>query len=363
MSPPRPGAGFEAVRRWFRHHLANPQVVLLALLLGLGLAAVMLLGRMLAPLIGALVIAYVLDAPAETLRRHGMPNTLAVTLVFVGFLSLILFSLLAVLPLLSSQLTQLVVLLPSIVSSVQELLLALPDRYPDLIDRAQVVELTGRLRQELLVMGQNAVLLSVDRIGNLLTLGVYLFLVPLMVFFFLKDKQRIRAWFIGFLPEERALVTDVWTEVDHKIGAYLRGKVYEIGIVGGAAWLIFTLLGLEFTLLLAALTGLSVLIPYIGVVAVSVPVILVGFFQFGLTGPFLGVVGAYAVLQVIDGNLLAPLLISEVVDLHPIAVIAAILVFGGIWGFWGVFFAIPLATLATAVLNAWPDTAERAAEP
>ena len=65
-------------------------------------------------------------------------------------------------------------------------------------------------------------------------------------------------------------------------------------------------------------------------------------------------VGAYTVIQIIDGNLLAPLLISEVVDLHPIAVIAAILVFGGIWGFWGVFFAIPLATLAVAVLNAWP---------
>ena len=49
-----------------------------------------------------------------------------------------------------------------------------------------------------------------------------------------------------------------------------------------------------------------------------------------------------------------PILFSEVVSLHPVAIIVAVLVFGGIWGFWGVFFAIPLATLVNAVLRAWP---------
>ena len=133
----------------------------------------------------------------------------------------------------------------------------------------------------------------------------------------------------------------------------MRGKVYEIFIVGGTAWLVFTWLGVDFAALLGVLTGLSVLIPYVGVAAVALPVTGVALFQFGLTGSFWATIGAYAVIQVIDGNLLAPLLISEVVEIHPVAVVTAILVFGGIWGFWGVFFAIPLATLAAAVLNAW----------
>ncbi len=68
------------------------------------------------------------------------------------------------------------------------------------------------------------------------------------------------------------------------------------------------------------------------------------------TGSFI----VYLVLQALDGNVLVPLLFSEVVKLHPIAIILAILVFGGLWGFWGVFFAIPLATLAHAVIRAWP---------
>ena len=56
----------------------------------------------------------------------------------------------------------------------------------------------------------------------------------------------------------------------------------------------------------------------------------------------------------IDDNLLAPLLLSEVGNLHPTAVIVPLLVFGSIWGFWGIFFAIPLASLLHAVLKAWP---------
>jgi len=67
---------------------------------------------------------------------------------------------------------------------------------------------------------------------------------------------------------------------------------------------------------------------------------------------------AYAVIQLLDGNVLVPVLFSEVVSLYPVAIIIAVLVFGGIWGFWGVFFAIPLATLVNAVLRAWPREEE-----
>jgi len=63
----------------------------------------------------------------------------------------------------------------------------------------------------------------------------------------------------------------------------------------------------------------------------------------------------YGIIQALDGNLLVPLLFSEAVNLHPVAIIIAIIFFGGMWGLWGVFFAIPLATLVKAVLNAWPE--------
>ena len=345
----------EFLRSWFERNFSNPQVVLLALVLVALLLGIVFLGQILAPLIASLVIAYVLDAPADTLRKRGAPHLAAVTIVFLTFLLVIVVSLVAIVPLLSQQLTQLVTAMPSMVTAVQDLLLRLPEQYPDLVSPRQITELGDRLRGELLSVGQSLLMISFDRIGNLILVIVYLFLVPFLVFFFLKDKHKLQRWFVRVLPSDRELVTAVWREVDEKCGAYVRGKIYEIAIVGGVAWALFTALDLQFAVLLGALTGLSVLIPYVGVAAVSVPVFLVAYFQFQISGEFAAVIGGYSLLQLIDGNVLAPLLISEVVDLHPVAVISAILIFGGIWGFWGVFFAIPLATLAVAVQNAWPE--------
>ncbi len=347
-------AAWESLRRWVARDLADPQVFVLALLLVGGLLLILLFGRTLAPLIAALVIAYVLQGPVATLGRLGVPHWAGVTIVFVGFLAFIVFGVLALFPLLSQQLSQLVAQLPSMVATLQEIVLELPSRYPELIRREQIVEISERLQAQVLTLGQFLVSYTLNRIGNLFAIGVFAFIVPLLVFFFLKDRDLIVAWFLRLLPRQRDLAEQVWQEVDQKIGAYVRGKIYEIGILGGATHVTFLALGMPFSALLAVITGLSVLVPYVGVAAAAVPVVFVALVQFGLGSEFAMVVGAYVILQTIDGNLLAPLLISEVVNLHPVAVIGAILFFGGIWGFWGVFFAIPLATLAVAVVNAWP---------
>jgi len=111
--------------------------------------------------------------------------------------------------------------------------------------------------------------------------------------------------------------------------------------------------------LLGLAVGLSVIIPYIGAALVTLPVVAVGFFQWGLVSEFYWLCVVYLIIQALDGNLLVPLLFSEAVNLHPVAIILAVLFFGGIWGLWGVFFAIPLATVIKAIINAWP-TAEPA---
>lgn len=112
---------------------------------------------------------------------------------------------------------------------------------------------------------------------------------------------------------------------------------------------------MRYSLLLAVLVGFSVLIPYIGAMLVTIPVFVVALFQWGIGADFWTLIVAYLVVQGLDGNLLVPLLFSEAVNLHPLVIILAVVIFGGMWGFWGVFFAIPLATLVKAVYHAWPD--------
>ena len=109
--------------------------------------------------------------------------------------------------------------------------------------------------------------------------------------------------------------------------------------------------------------GLSVIIPYIGAALVTIPVVVVGYFQWGFTSEFYYLVIVYLVIQGLDGNVLVPLLFSEAVNLHPVAIILAVLFFGGIWGLWGVFFAIPLATLIKAVIYSWPEPREEKPQP
>ncbi len=135
---------------------------------------------------------------------------------------------------------------------------------------------------------------------------------------------------------------------------YVGGKALEIFIVAVVTYVTFTLIDLQYALLLAVITGFSVLIPYIGAAVVTLPVAVVAVLQWGFTGDTGVALAAYAVIQALDGNVLVPFVFSEVVDIHPIAIIVAILFFGGIWGFWGVFFAIPLAVLVQAVLGSWP---------
>ena len=353
----------DSIREWFRRHFRDPEIVALLALLLAGILVVVFFGRALAPVIASVVIAYVLHAPMERLCHVGAPRPLALAIVFSGFMAFLLLTLLAFLPLLLQQIEQVVRALPGMIGLVQDLLLELPERRPDLIDPAQVEDLVARLRVEALTAAQGLLAFSFAQLGSVVVVGVYLFVVPFLVFFLLKDKQHILAWLERFLPGRRALAARVWADVDRKLGAYVRGKIYEMAIVGGTAWLVFTWLGLDFALLLAVATGLSVLVPYVGVVAVAGPVTLVAFFQFGWSSSFAAVVAAYTVIQLLDGNLLAPLLLSEVVDLHPIAVIVAIFVFGGLWGFWGVFFAIPLATVAAAVIEAWPGAPAPDPEP
>lgn len=343
------------IQRWVHKYFSDPEAVILAVLLVVGFTTVIFLGGILAPLLTSIVVAYLLEGLVGMAERHGMPRLPAVFVVFALFMALLLIVLFGLIPMLSAQITQLVqVKLPDMIDRGQQLLLQLPMRYPNYISETQITELMAEIRNGLRGMGQQAVSLSIASISGLFMVLVYLFIVPVLVFFLLKDKSTILTWFMGFMPQERRVATRVWTEMNSQIANYVRGKFLEVVVVGIVTYVGFAMFNLQYASLLGALVGLSVIIPYVGVAVVTIPVAAIAFFQFGATSEFAYLMVVYGVIQVLDGNVLVPLLFSEAVNLHPVAIIAAVVVFGGIWGLWGVFFAIPLATLVSAVLHSWP---------
>ncbi len=344
----------QIVKDWFHKYLTDPQAVLLAVLLLVGFTIVITMGAVLAPVLASVIVAYLLEGLVRLMVARRIPRMAAVLMVYTFFLAVLLITLLGLMPLLSQQITQFFQELPNMIAKGEQLLLQLPQRYPDFVSVEQIEDIYKRIRGELGGFGQSVLSRSLASIPGVITLVVYLVLVPLMVFFFLKDKGVIVHWFTSFLPRERSLPTQVWREMDVQIGNYVRGKFWEILIVGGVSYAVFAYFGLNYASLLAVAVGFSVIIPYIGAIVVTFPVALVAFFQWGLSEQFGWLILAYTIIQIIDGNVLVPLIFSEAVNLHPVAIIVAVLVFGGLWGFWGVFFAIPLATLVKVLIAVWP---------
>ena len=342
------------IRDWFARHFQNRQVVLLLVILAGLLVFAVLFARILAPVLGAVIIAYLLQGPVDRLKRLKVPHILAVLIVFLGFCTFVVFSATAVIPPVVQQSTQLIEQAPVMLARTYELIMELPERYPDTVDADQVQEIFVTVRNQIITWTQNLLSYSVTSIVNVLEISVYVILVPVLLFFLMKDSSRIVAWFVKYLPSDRTLVAGIWSDVDRQIGNYVRGKVWEILIVGSVSYIAFLSLGVQYALLLAVLTGFSVLIPFIGAIAVTIPVAILAYFQFGFAYDTMWVIIAYVVIQQLDGNVLQPILFSEAVNMHPVAIIVAVLFFGGIWGFWGILFAIPLATVVQAVLKAWP---------
>ena len=185
---------------WFRRQFSNPQIVILTIVLLTISGVIWLVGDTLAPLFAAIIIAYLLQGLVSRLQRLGLPHLPAVIIAFVSFLLVFLFAALRILPTFVRQLTQLFQQTPAIINAAQRLLLRLPELYPNFITTKQVNDYVANLAAELVSAGQPIISYSVSSLVGLFTGVVYLILVPFLVFFLVRDKDRIFAWFLDFLP-------------------------------------------------------------------------------------------------------------------------------------------------------------------
>lgn len=347
---------------WAERYFSDEEAVILLIMLVLGFAAVIWLGRMLAPFFTSLILAFLLQGVVNLLTRRHIPEKMAVTIVFLGFIGAMLALAFLLMPLLWNQLVNLVQEIPKMLSSGQQWLDDLQTKYPNILTPDQIQSWVTAITREFNSYAQRALSLSIASLGNIVGLIVYLVLVPILIFFMLKDRQKLVGFMLSMMPEKRVLMARIWSEMDAQIANYVRGKVVEIMIVGSVTFVTFSLFGLPYSALLSVLIGFSVLVPFIGAAVATLPVAAVAGFHFGLTEQFAYVMIAYGVIQALDGNVLVPVLFSEAVNLHPVSIILAVLFFGGIWGFWGIFFAIPLATLLKALVTAWPRGIKSKAE-
>ena len=344
----------EEINNLFRKIFSNEETLVFAILLTVAFLILFFLGNILTPFLISIIFAYLLVGMQKRLEDYGLNSSIALILTYSFFLLLGIALMVWLGPLVYQQLQSLVLEIPKWVNALMTFVQNVPEQYPDLVSSDQITAFLQSLSGQLTAISQDFLKASIAGIQNTVTIAINLILLPILVFFFLFDRESIISSFLNILPKERAMLNKVWVEMDSQLSNYARGKAIEIGIVGSTAAIIFMYFGLEYVALLSVLVGFSVLIPYLGAFIVTLPVAAVGLLQFGLSFDFWLLMGAYLVLQILDGNLLVPILFSDAVKLHPVIIMLAVFVFGGMFGFWGVFFAIPIATLIKAIWNSWP---------
>jgi putative permease len=349
---------YRIIAKWLRCYFSDIEAVALSTIIVLIVLMFLVMGRVMIPIVASIIIAYMLSGFVELLKNWKFPHLLAVVLVFSLFMSILLVLFIWLLPLLLQQLVNLFAEVPHMLSRIQAFVISLQIHHPEFFPADLVKRITSELTQYVTKFGQFILSFSVATIANVMTFVVYLVIVPLLIFFFLKDKEQICKWITRFLPEKHQIMNQIWRELDRKIGDFIRGKLIEIVVVTFISFVAFALMDINYFVLLAVGVGISVIIPYIGAILITIPVVIIAFLQWGWSAHFIYLLIIYTIIITLDANLLGPLIFSEKMRLHPVSIILAILVFGALWGFWGVFFAIPLATLVDVLLKRWPRKVE-----
>ncbi|MDA8541383.1 AI-2E family transporter [Gammaproteobacteria bacterium] len=348
----------DELNKVFKKIFSNEETIVFSLAILLFFLIITYFGSILTPFLISVVVAYLLVGLQKKIQTYNIGQNASLIITFSIFIVTGAALIVWLVPLLYIQLQAFILDVPNLFNNFLDFMSDLPAKFPELVSSEQIAIFFQAVSEEISVIAQNIIKSSISGIQSTITILLYIILFPILVFFFLFDRKNIIDGVLKIIPGKREMFSNVWAEMDIQLSNYVRGKTIEIFIVGAVAAIIFSSLGLKYSALLSVLVGLSVIIPYVGAFLVTIPVVIVGLLQFGLGTQFYLLVGLYLLLQALDGNLLVPLIFSETVKLHPVVIILAVFIFGSMFGFWGVFFSIPIATFIKAVWNAWPSSVE-----
>jgi len=304
-----------------------------------------LLSPILAPFLFAAILAYILDPLVERLTGRFVPRTLAAILVMIGVLALLVALALVVLPLFAKELRLLTERLPVFITWLNDRLAPLARQYLGITFQFDVETVRG-LVGDLIAENQHLLgrLLGSLKIGGLALVAfmVNLLLVPVVLFYLLRDWHALRARVDRLIPRHvHAKARTIVGEVDAVLAEFLRGQLTVIVTMSVYYVLALWLAGLEFALPIGLITGLLVFVPYVGALLGFALGTVAALIQFDGPWGLAWVWLAFGVGQTLEAMAVTPLLVGERIGLHPVTVIFALLAFGQIFGFFGMLLALP----------------------
>lgn len=300
------------------------------------------------PFLLSIFIAYLLYPIVQKIHSYNVPKGLAIVFIYLLFFGGIIYGISKLYPLFLRQLTDLSEQLPQFISTYKQWVYQMYDSTSFLPET--VHDKMDNLFQQMETSLGNIVTKIVTSITKIFDIIVVVTVIPVLVFYFLKDTKRIKAWIKRFIPAKyHQRSHDILFSIDKSLGNYLRGQLLVSLFVSVATFISFYFLDLNYALVLAIIMGFTNFIPYFGPIIGALPAIAIALTM--STKLVIFVLLTVFVIQLIESNLLSPFIVGKSIHIHPIAIIFALIVGGKIGGVIGLLLAVPLLTIINEIVK------------
>lgn len=309
-----------------------------------------LLSDMLLPFVAGIALAYLLDPVADRLERLGLSRMLATAAILAAFFGVLLIAVLLLYPVLARQIAGLVRRLPGMIDQARDRLLPLID---SLLARAPEGSV-AKVQEAASGQAEKAVELAVGFLGGLITSGAaivdalsLIVITPVVAFYLIRDWDRLVHLVDDWLPRRHYdVLREQIREIDRVLAGFVRGQLTVCVILGAFYGIGLSLIGLEFGLVIGLVSGALSFIPFIGTMIGFVATAVIAVIQFWNEPWWIAAALAiFGIGQFLEGNVISPKLVGDKVGLHPVWLMFALLAFGSLFGFVGVFLAVPAAAV------------------
>jgi len=301
----------------------------------------------------AIVIASFMDSSIPHLQKIGINRILGIIILYAGSL-LTLFALFYLFaPLLITEIYNFSTFISSYAPDVSFLSYFQNEAFSGA--KEIVSALSGRFSITALLSVSKAFVLNLSsgffQVLSVAFGGIFNFVLIILISFYLSIQEKgIENFLRIIIPiQYEDYVVDLWTRSSYKIGLWVRGQMLVGFVVGVLIYLILSLLGIQYALLLAIIAGVMEMVPY-GILVALIPTFAFSYLSDGISSALM-VTGAYVIVHQFEVFLFAPLIIKKIVGLSPIVIILAVVIGFELDGFWGAILAIPVAVVMMEFLN------------
>jgi len=310
----------------------------------------------------SLIFSYLLNPIINYLERHNISRGLGIILLYIVVFGIIIAISISFIPRLGNELKEVLMVLPSYFSTITDFFKDLYDKYYNLENISPIIENVEGLIFDNINRLQEVLLTSMTKlftgVGSLLNRMISLVLIPILTFYFLKDKDKLINQVFLIIPKnKRSEIKELLTQIDKSLSQFVRGRLILAIYVGVATTVVLLILDINFAIVIGLLTGIADIIPYFGPFLGFVPAVLFAFLDSATKGIWVAVI--FILIQWVENNVLGPKIIGDTTGLHPITVLLSLIIAGNIYGVLGMVFVIPVVSILKILFGFFIDKARK----